>query len=106
MPHDLVAGQPGKKRGIRGGLVGRETCAIASVATPSSEQDDSMQNRKTPYVSMNVTKPARDSLRRTTLDITTPVGSRISMSDVIVAALQVAMDNRDQFINALKDGAK
>lgn len=62
-----------------------------------------MKERKTPYVSVNLTKPARDTLRQTTLDLTTPAGRRISMSDTLIAGLQIANTHRNELLAALKD---
>lgn len=61
-----------------------------------------MPTRKTVFVSVNLTGPARDELRAATLDLTSPVGRRISMSDVLIQALRVANRHRDEFVNALR----
>lgn len=58
--------------------------------------------RKTVFVSVNLTQTARDELRRATLDLTSPAGRRISMSDVLLAALQVSADHQDELIGQLK----
>ena len=57
--------------------------------------------RKTRFVSVNLTEPARDSLRQTTLELTTPAGRRLSMSDVLTAALGVSMRHREEMLKAL-----
>ena len=58
--------------------------------------------RKTPFVSVNLTEAARDELRRVTLELTTPAGRRISMSDVLLAALQIGMEHRDDVVSKLR----
>jgi hypothetical protein len=62
-----------------------------------------MSPRKTVFVSVNLTEAARDELRQAVLDLTTPAGRRLSMSDVLTAALQVAADNPEQMLNKLGD---
>ena len=57
--------------------------------------------RRTLFVSVNLTPDARDELRRATLDLTTPVGRRLSMSDVLIGAIRVAMRHRDELISVL-----
>ena len=52
-------------------------------------------------MSVNLTPDARDELRRATLDLTTPVGRRLSMSDVLIGAIRVAMRHRDELISVL-----
>jgi hypothetical protein len=46
--------------------------------------------RKTAFVTVNLTEPARDALRQATLHWTTPAGRRVTMSDVLLSALAVA----------------
>lgn len=58
--------------------------------------------RKTPFVSVNLTEPARDELRAATLTLTTPAGRRVSMSDVLIAALHVALNHQDEVISELR----
>lgn len=50
--------------------------------------------RKTPYVSMNLTVEARDRLQRLTLNLAAEAGRRLSMSAVLLAALDVAERDR------------
>ncbi|MER6605776.1 hypothetical protein ABT282_07625 [Streptomyces sp. NPDC000927] len=57
--------------------------------------------RKTPYVNMNLTEAARDELRGITLELTTPSNRRLSMSEVIIAALNVARRHREEVLNEL-----
>lgn len=59
--------------------------------------------RKTPYVSVNLRTDARDELRRATLELTSPAGRRISMSDVLVAALEVGLEHRDEIVGRLRE---
>ncbi|MFF4506257.1 hypothetical protein [Streptomyces sp. NPDC001401] len=61
--------------------------------------------RKTPFVSVNLTEAARDELRRVTLELTTPAGRRVSMSDVLTATLHVAMEHRDEVLDKLRGGS-
>lgn len=60
-----------------------------------------MTPRKTEFVSVNLTPKARDELRRAVLDLTTPVGRRLSMSDVLIQAVRVAMKHQPELIAAL-----
>ncbi len=62
----------------------------------------SCMERKTVFVSVNLTQTARDELRRATLDLTSPAGRRLSMSDVLLAALQVSAGHQDELIGQLK----
>lgn len=57
--------------------------------------------RRTPFVSVNLTPSARDELRHATLDLTTPTGRRLSMSDVLIEAIRVAMRHQEELISAL-----
>lgn len=61
-----------------------------------------MTTRKTNFVSVNLTEPARDELRRAVLDLTSAVGRRISMSDVLIQAVRVALRHRQELIAALR----
>lgn len=58
--------------------------------------------RNTPYVSVNLTEAAREDLRRATLALTTDAERRLSMSAVLVAALHVAEDHREEILDRLK----
>lgn len=55
------------------------------------------------FVSVHLTPEARDELRQATLDLTSPVGRRLSMSAVLVQATRVALRHREELINALAD---
>ena len=59
--------------------------------------------RRTLFVSVNLTPDARDELRRATLDLTTPVGRRLSMSDVLIGVIRVAMRHRVELVSALAE---
>ncbi len=61
------------------------------------------QQRKTPFVSVNLTGPARDELRQAVLDLTTPTGRRLTLSDVLIHALRVARQHEPELIEALKN---
>jgi hypothetical protein len=60
-----------------------------------------MVNRRTPFVSVNLTEEARDVLRQAVLDLTTPVGRRLSMSDVVLEAVGLAMQHKGQMVKRL-----
>jgi hypothetical protein len=53
------------------------------------------------YVSVGLTAQARDVLRGTTLDLTTPAARRLTMSEVLLAALLVASRHRDELLAEL-----
>lgn len=60
-----------------------------------------MSERKTAFVSINLTEDARHALRQAVLDLTSPTGRRLSMSDVLVQALAVAARHQDELVAAL-----
>lgn len=60
--------------------------------------------RRTPFVSVNLTPEARDDLRRAVLELTTPVGRRLSMSAVLIGSVRVAMQHRDELVSELAAG--
>ena len=60
--------------------------------------------RRTLFVSVNLTPEARDELRRATLELTTPVGRRLSMSGVLIGVIHVAMRHRDELVPELAPG--
>jgi hypothetical protein len=62
------------------------------------------QPRKTPYVSVNLTVPARDALQRATVNVSAAVGKRVSMSAALLAALAVAEGRMDEFAQQVTDG--
>jgi hypothetical protein len=53
-----------------------------------------------PYITVGLTEQARDLLRETTLDLTTPAGRRLTMSEVLIAALEQV--DRDKLLEALR----
>jgi hypothetical protein len=61
-----------------------------------------MSPRKTVFVSTSLTREARDELQQVTLDLTTPAGRRLSMSDTLLAALRVAANHQDELLDQLK----
>jgi hypothetical protein len=61
-----------------------------------------MSPRKTIFVSVNLTEAARDELRQATLELTSPAGRRLSMSDTLIAALRVAANHQDELVDQLK----
>jgi hypothetical protein len=54
------------------------------------------QQRRTPFVSVNLTPQARDALRIAALDLSALAGRRLSMSVVVVSAVRVALRHRDE----------
>lgn len=61
--------------------------------------------RKTPFVKVDLTIPARDELRRAALDFTPLAGRRVPMSDVLLAALKFANEHRDEIAEKLREAA-
>lgn len=64
---------------------------------------DMSDTPKRPFVSVNISPTARNLLRETTLTLTTPAGRRLSMSAVLIAALQVATHHREEVIALLRE---
>ncbi|MFF2612298.1 hypothetical protein [Kitasatospora sp. NPDC058046] len=64
-----------------------------------------MTTRKTPFVSAALTPAARDALRRATVDLTSPAGLRLSMSDVLLAVLAVAGAHQEETLVKLREAA-
>lgn len=58
--------------------------------------------RKTAYVSVNLTEAARDALRRAALNLTTPAGRRVSMSDALLANLQVGIEHSEEVLGKIR----
>ena len=54
-------------------------------------------------MSVNLTPDARDELRQATLDLTTPAGRRLSMSDVLIGVVRIAMQHRDELLAVLAE---
>lgn len=53
------------------------------------------------HISVSLTEPARDALRALTLELVTPTGRRLTMSEVLLAALEVARAHRPELLAAL-----
>lgn len=62
-----------------------------------------MTPRRTPYVSVNLTVPARNELQQATLRLSAAAGRRLSLSAVLLAALAVANVHGDEFKEAVTD---
>lgn len=52
--------------------------------------------RRTPYLSVNLTEPARNALQRASLNMSATVGKRLSMSAIAVAVVAVAERHADE----------
>lgn len=61
------------------------------------------QPRKTKFVSVNLTEPARDELQRATVRASGAIERRLSMSAVLLAALATAATHEDTFHANLTD---
>lgn len=57
--------------------------------------------RKTPYVSTNITQAAKDELQRVTFTLSLETTRRLTQSAIVIAALNVAEQHKDQFLAAL-----
>jgi len=53
------------------------------------------------YTAVSLKIEARDALRRAALDLTSPVGRRVTISEVLLAALAVAERHRDELLAEL-----
>jgi len=49
------------------------------------------------HISVSLIEEARDALRSTTLELTTPTARRLTMSEVLIAALRIAQRHRAEF---------
>ena len=58
-------------------------------------------SRRTEFVSVHLAPAARDVLRQAALELSVPIGRRLSMSDVLIKAVRIAMRHRDELIVAL-----
>jgi hypothetical protein len=58
--------------------------------------------RRTPYVSVNLTTRARNALQTATLQLSAQVDKRLPMSAVVLAALEVASQHPEEFLSALR----
>lgn len=59
--------------------------------------------RKTEFRTVALSDAAREELRALVLEMTTPAKRRITMSDVVLAAVAVARDHPDEVIKHLTD---
>lgn len=57
--------------------------------------------RRTKFVSVNITPLARDALRAAALDLSADAGRRLSMSDVVVHAVRVALRHRADLLASI-----
>ena len=55
-------------------------------------------DRKTPYVTVNVTPEARELLRLAAVELTSPAGRRVSMSEALIAAVHVGQNHPQEFV--------
>jgi hypothetical protein len=62
--------------------------------------------RKTPYVTAQLTVEARNALQHASLSLSAEAGQRLTMSAVLIAALQVANEHKDQFTELLAPTAE
>lgn len=60
-----------------------------------------MTKRERPYVSVNLTVPARDAVQGAALDVSAQVRRRVPLSEVVLAAIAVAQAHPDEFQAAL-----
>jgi hypothetical protein len=60
-----------------------------------------MTTRKTEFHSVHLTAEARDSIKGAAISLTSPSGRRVSMSEVLIAAISVAMRHTDEMVIAL-----
>lgn len=60
-----------------------------------------MSTRRTQYVSVNLTVPARNAIQRAGLDYSAKVGRRLPMSAIVLAALDVATRHSDELTAVL-----
>lgn len=54
-----------------------------------------------PYVSVNVSRPARNALQRLTLNVSAAAGRRLTLSEVLLGAVAVAKDHPDEHVAAI-----
>ncbi len=55
------------------------------------------------YITVGLTPAARDALRDLTLELVSPTRGRLTMSQVLLAALQVARAHRPDLLAALQE---
>ena len=54
------------------------------------------------YISVGLTPAARDALRHLTFELVTPVGRRLTMSEVLIAAVELAHLHRAELLATLR----
>ena len=64
---------------------------------------NSDMSRRTEFVSVHLAPAARDELRRAALELSAPAGRRLSMSDVLIHSLRVAMRHRSELLDAITE---
>lgn len=57
------------------------------------------------YVSVGLTTQAREALRSATVDLTTPAGRRLTLSEVLLALVHVGERHRDEVLTVLAQPA-
>lgn len=60
--------------------------------------------RRTRFVAVNLTVPARSALQQTTLRTSADIGRRLSLSAVLLAALTLAERHPDELLSILTEG--
>ena len=54
------------------------------------------------YISVGLTPAARDALRDLTTELVSPVGRRLTMSEVLIAAVELARLHRAELLETLR----
>jgi RNA:NAD 2'-phosphotransferase (TPT1/KptA family) len=62
-----------------------------------------MTTYKTKFHSVHLTDEARDRIKAAAISLTSPSGRRVSMSDALIAAVEVAMRHTDEMVIELAD---
>lgn len=58
------------------------------------------------YVTVSLTPAARDALRTLTLELVTPTGRRLPMSEVLAALVEVGRRHQAELLDALRADAE
>ena len=61
-----------------------------------------MAIRKTPYVSIQLREETLELLRKTAIDLTTPTGRRVTLSEVVTHAIEVSLRHKTELVESLK----
>ena len=56
-----------------------------------------------PYITVGLTEQARDTLRSLAIALTSPLGRKPTMSQVLLALAEVGQRHRDELLEALRD---